>query len=131
MKENQNMSHMEKQLASQITSLTKNQQISNEHLLAMVETQNEFYLNTIKEIQEQYQAERRTILNDIVQTNQIMLQEYQASVEALQELSKASDEVSVSTRQQILKLEQRLKLLEMWQNDSAKAISNLVELLKL
>ena len=122
---------MEKQLASQITSLTKNQQISNEHLLAMVETQNEFYLNTIKEIQEQYQAERRTILNDIVQTNQIMLQEYQASVEALQELSKASDEVSVSTRQQILKLEQRLKLLEMWQNDSAKAISNLVELLKL
>ncbi|NMT56871.1 hypothetical protein HKB02_04210 [Vibrio parahaemolyticus] len=125
------MSHIEKQLASQITSLTKNQQISNEHLLAMIETQNEFYLNTIKEIQEQYQHERKTILNEIIQINQLIIQEYQASVESLKGLSAASNEISVSTRQQIEQLKRRLNMLESWQDDSAKAISNLVELLTL
>ncbi|MCE3221796.1 hypothetical protein G5C64_23770, partial [Vibrio diabolicus] len=93
--------------------------------------QNEFYLNTIKEIQEQYQHERKTILNDIIQTHQNIQQEYQASVEALQGLSKASNEISVSTRQQIEQLKHRLNMLESWQKDSGIAISNLVELLTL
>ncbi|TOO76535.1 hypothetical protein CGH29_26520 [Vibrio parahaemolyticus] len=97
----------------------------------MIETQNEFYLNTIRQIQEQYQHERKTILKDIIQNNQLMMQEYQASVEALQGLSKASNEISASTRQQIARLEHRLNMLESWQKDSGTAISNLVELLKL
>ena len=125
------MNHIEKQLASELTSLTKSQKISNEQLLKLMKTQNELYLESIKQLQSEYQNERKTILEDIIQTNKMVQNEYLASAESLKGLSQVSDEISVSTRQQIEQLKHRLKMLETWQKDSGTAISNLVELLSL